>query len=74
TMNNYKEVDQVLIKRKWLLAFNLCLRESINRSILKYSSDAPHEIACLIEELKDYDDLYVVDFVDENKANDVWDG
>ncbi|CAG8605401.1 8533_t:CDS:2, partial [Racocetra fulgida] len=70
---NYENVDQILIKRKWSLAFNLLLKESTNQKLFEYlSSDANYIVAYFIENLKDYDDLYLIENVDEKKANKVW--
>ncbi|KAF0424017.1 hypothetical protein F8M41_006694 [Gigaspora margarita] len=70
---NNTDVDKILVKRKWTLALNLCLKKSINQRLLKYLlSDSQYEIGNFIEELKDYDDLYFVENIDNQNANETW--
>ncbi|CAG8827353.1 25116_t:CDS:2, partial [Gigaspora margarita] len=70
---NNTDVDKILVKRKWTLALNLCLKKSINQRLLKYLlSDTQYEIGNFIEELKDYDDLYFVENIDNQNANETW--
>ncbi|CAG8486299.1 248_t:CDS:2 [Dentiscutata heterogama] len=68
------KVSQNLIKRKWTLALNLCFKESINKHLSEnLLGDVKYEIVCFIEELKNYDDLFIVEEVDVKKTNKVWD-
>ncbi|CAG8483469.1 13969_t:CDS:2 [Gigaspora margarita] len=68
-MDNYEDVDRVLLKKKWSLAFKLCLKESTNQHLLEcLSNDATY----FIEEMKDYNDLFFVENVEGNKVNEVW--
>ncbi|KAF0558070.1 hypothetical protein F8M41_010600 [Gigaspora margarita] len=69
-MNNYNDVDRVLLKRKWSLAFKLWSKESINQQLLEHLTN---DVTYFIEKLKDYDYLYFVENVDEKKVNKVWD-
>ncbi|CAG8845020.1 36864_t:CDS:1, partial [Racocetra persica] len=68
-------IDQVLTKRKWTLAFNLCRKESTHQLLLEYlsSDDLQYETAYFIECLNDYNDLFLIENMNVEKANEVWD-
>ncbi|CAG8483451.1 13968_t:CDS:2 [Gigaspora margarita] len=72
-MDNYEDADRDLLKKKWSLAFELCLKESTNQDLLEWLSNDVNEVTYFIEELKEYNDLYLVENVKGKKVNEVWD-
>ncbi|CAG8517281.1 34734_t:CDS:2 [Racocetra persica] len=68
----------VLTNMKWTLVLELCRKETINQWLSEYFSNETrslnvYEIAYFIDELKDYDDLFLGMDVDLKKTNIIWD-
>ncbi|CAG8517260.1 34733_t:CDS:2 [Racocetra persica] len=73
-----ENIDQVLTNMKWTLVLELCRKETINQWLSEYFSNETrslnvYEIAYFIDELKDYDDLFLGMDVDLKKTNIIWD-
>ncbi|CAG8742356.1 19101_t:CDS:2, partial [Cetraspora pellucida] len=72
-----ENVDQILTNTKWTLVLESC-KKAINQWLSEYFSNEirslnEYEVSYFIDELKDYDDLFLAMDVDLKKINIIWD-